>query len=164
MTARLLSLAFLVAGLRAADPATFEQARPVLETRCLECHNPDKVKGKLLMHTAAAFLKGGANGPIVEPGQPDRSELVKRVDLPKDHEDLMPPKGGPLPAAERAALRAWVAAGAPWPAGVTLAPRAPAGADPRAELTRKLPTLAKLEIFPPAVSLETRRDFHRLRG
>jgi len=162
MTARLLTLAFLVAGLRAADPATFEQARPVLETRCLECHNPDKVKGKLLMHTATAFLKGGANGPIVEPGQPDRSELVKRVNLPKDHEDLMPPKGGPLPAAELAALRAWVAAGAPWPAGVTLAPRAKPAADPREELARKLPTLVKLEVFPPAVSLETRRDFHRL--
>jgi len=162
MTARLLTLALLVAGLRAADPATFEQARPVLETRCLECHNPDKVKGKLLMHTAAAFLKGGANGPIVEPGQPDRSELVKRVSLPKDHEDLMPPKGGPLPAAELAALRAWVAAGAPWPAGVTLAPRAKSAPDAREELARKLPSLVKLEVFPPAVSLETRRDFHRL--
>jgi len=161
MIARFLPLAFLLAGLRAAEPATFEQARPVLETRCLECHNPDKVKGKLLMHTAAAFLKGGANGPIVEPGQPDRGELLKRIGLPKDHEDLMPPKGGPLPAAELAALRAWVAAGAPWPAGVTLAPRGQTP-DPRADLARKLPTLAKLEVFPPAVTLETSRDFHRV--
>jgi hypothetical protein len=142
---------------------TFEQVRPVLETRCVECHNPDKVKGKLLMHTQAAFLKGGANGPIVEPGQADRSELVKRVFLAKDHEDLMPPKGGPLPAAELALLRGWVAAGAPWTAGVTLVPRGQKSVeDPKAELLRKLTTVEKLEIFPPEVRLETRRDSHRL--
>lgn len=116
MSCRLLPFLLLaLAPLRALEPVSFEQVRPVLETRCLECHNPDKVKGKLLMSTQAGFLKGGANGPIIEPGQPDRSELVKRVHLPKDHEDLMPPKGGPLPPAELALLRGWVAAGAPGP-------------------------------------------------
>ena len=163
MLRRLLPALLCLPLLPAAESVTFEQVRPVLETRCVECHNPDKVKGKLLMHTQAAFLKGGANGPIVEPGQPDRSELVKRVFLAKDHEDLMPPKGGPLPAAELALLRGWVAAGAPWTAGVTLVPRGQKSVeDPKAELLRKLATVEKLEIFPPEVRLETRRDSHRL--
>ena len=163
MSCRLLPFLLLaLAPLRALEPVSFEQVRPVLETRCLECHNPDKVKGKLLMSTQAGFLKGGANGPIIEPGQPDRSELVKRVHLPKDHEDLMPPKGGPLPPAELALLRGWVAAGAPWPAGATLAPRGKDAVDPKADLALKLTSLEKLEIFPPVVTIESKRDFHRI--
>jgi hypothetical protein len=57
--------------------------QPVLESRCLECHNPDKVKGGLLMHTADALLKGGDSGSsLVAPGKPDQSELLKRLLLP----------------------------------------------------------------------------------
>lgn len=33
--------------------------QPLLENKCLECHNPNKIKGKLLMDSAAALLKGG---------------------------------------------------------------------------------------------------------
>jgi len=164
MLSRLLCAGLLLVGgaLTAADFSTFEPARQVLETRCVECHNPDKVKGKLLMTTQENFMKGGENGVIVVPGQLDKSELIKRILLPAGHDDLMPPKQGPLAASDIEVLKQWVRAGAPWPAGVTLVAQTKEDLVARAELKEKLASLEKLEIFPEKVSLETKRDFHRL--
>jgi hypothetical protein len=92
----------------------------------------------------------------------EQSELVKRLVLPKDHDDIMPPKGGPLPAAQIDVIRRWVAEGAAWPAGVVLAAKDKAKEEAKAELAQKLTTLEKLEIFPESVTLETKRDFHRI--
>jgi hypothetical protein len=160
---RLLCSFFLlaVAG-RAESPVAFEQVRDLLETKCVECHNPEKVKGKLLMTTREAFLKGGESGPGFDLASPDKSETVRRITLPKGHDDLMPPKNGPLAAAEIALLRNWIAQGAVWPAGVKLAPRDTAKDAVLADLKLKLPTIEKLEIFPEKFSLETKRDFHRV--
>ena len=158
----LLNLGLVSLTLGAAEVAPFEAAREVLETRCVECHNPDKVKGKLLMTTQEGFFKGGENGVIVVPGDLTKSEMIKRVTLPAGHEDIMPPKKGPLSAAEINALKQWVQTGAVWPKGATLAVRTKDQPDPRAELQKKLATIEKLEIFPDKVALETKRDFHRL--
>ena len=155
-------LAVALTGVVSAAPVAFDEVRGILEGKCLECHNPDKTKGKLLMTTREGFLKGGASGAALLGVAADQSELVKRLVLPKDHDDLMPPKGGPLPAAEIDVLRRWVAEGGVWPAGVTLSAKAKPAADPAADLARKLPTLEKLELFPAAVTLETKRDFHRI--
>ena len=77
-----------------------KDVQPIFEAKCLECHNPNKVKGKLLMDTAANLLKGGETGAGLVAGQPDKSLVVERMVLPKDHDDIMPPKGGPLAANE----------------------------------------------------------------
>jgi mono/diheme cytochrome c family protein len=162
---RLPFLAFLAAGLSAvasAAPVAFDEVRAIFEGKCLECHNPEKTKGKLLMTTREAFLKAGESGHALIGVAADQSELVKRLVLPKDHDDLMPPKGGPLPAAEIDVIRRWVAEGAAWPTGVVLAAKDKAKETAKAELTQKLATLEKLEIFPDAVTLETKRDFHRI--
>jgi mono/diheme cytochrome c family protein len=162
---RLPLFAFLAAGLTSAvsaAPVAFDEVRAVFEGKCLECHNPDKTKGKLLMTTREGFLKGGESGAALLGVAADQSELVKRLVLPKDHDDIMPPKGGPLPAAEIDVIRRWVAEGAAWPAGVVLAAKDKAKEEAKAELTQKLTTLEKLEIFPESVTLETKRDFHRV--
>jgi mono/diheme cytochrome c family protein len=98
----------------AADLEFFEKSvRPVLHARCVECHGPKVQKGGLRLDTRAGALAGGESGPAVEPGKPDESLLVAAI----GHDDAprMPPKSK-LPAAEIAALTAWVARGAPWPA------------------------------------------------
>ena len=162
---RLPFLALLAVGLTSlasAAPVAFDEVRAIFEGKCLECHNPDKTKGKLLMTTREAFLKGGDSGHALIGVDAAQSELVKRLTLPKDHDDIMPPKGGPLPAAEIDVIRRWVAEGAAWPAGVTLAAKDKSKEEAKAELTQKLATLEKLEIFPESVSLETKRDFHRI--
>jgi hypothetical protein len=86
---------------------------PLLERTCTKCHNPDKRKGELLLTTREGILAGGENGAVLVPGRPDESPLVQRCELPLDDDDHMPPADKPQPtAAELAALRAWIAAGA----------------------------------------------------
>ena len=114
----LLPLAW--SALAAAEPVSFEQVRAVFEGKCLECHNPEKTKGKLLMTSREAFLKGGESGTTLVAGDASKSELVRRLTLPKGHDDIMPPKDGPLPAAEIELVRRWVTEGAVWTAGVVL--------------------------------------------
>ncbi|MCB1274935.1 DUF1549 domain-containing protein [Prosthecobacter sp.] len=136
--------------------------QPLLETKCLECHNPNKIKGKLLMDSAEALLKGGDVGPALIAGQPDKSEIIKRIVLPKDHDDIMPPKGGPLAANEIDVLKRWVAEGAKWPQNLTLIYKTPEQRKAIAELQKKLPTLKRIQILPERYSLETKRDYHRV--
>lgn len=138
--------------------------QPLLESKCLECHNPDKVKGDLLMHTAESLLKGGDNGAGLVVGQPDASEIVKRVVLPADHDDVMPPKksGAPLTADQMRVLKQWVQEGAKWPAGLTLRHRSPEELKAYAALEKKLPQLERVEILPSRYRLETKRDQHQV--
>jgi hypothetical protein len=166
MIARRFLLSSLLAAAWAASlvaaPVAFDEVRAIFEGKCVECHHPAKTKGKLLLTTREAFLRAGESGHALIGVPAEQSELLKRLTLPAGHDDLMPPKGGPLPKAEIDVLRRWVAEGAAWPAGVTLAPKEKPATDAKADLARKLPTLEKLEVFPPAVTLETRRDFHRI--
>ena len=104
---------------------------PILQSRCVECHGPDKQKGKLRLDTKADFFKGGKDGEIVKPGNAGESDLVKRTLLPSDNDDRMPPKGEALTAAQIEVLKNWVNEGAKWPDGVVVpapAPSAPAAA------------------------------------
>lgn len=104
-------------GTPAAKPASeFERViRPFLERTCTKCHNPDKKKGELLLIDAAGITKGGENGAVLVPGKPDESPLLTRCELPLDHDDHMPPPEKPQPTKEElAALRAWIANGAPF--------------------------------------------------
>ncbi|MBL9117857.1 MAG: DUF1553 domain-containing protein [Verrucomicrobiaceae bacterium] len=139
-----------------------KEVQPILETRCLECHNPDKVKGDLLMDTLANMLKGGENGPLMVAGNADKSLLIERIVLPKGHDDIMPPKGDPLSAGEIDVLKRWVAEGAKMPDGLVLKQKSAAELKAMASLQAKLPSLTSIEILPPDVTLETKRDFHKV--
>jgi mono/diheme cytochrome c family protein len=99
---------------------------PILQSRCVECHGPDKQKGKLRLDTREGLLKGGKDGEAVKAGAPADSEFYKRVILPKDNDDRMPPKGDSLTAPQIETLKAWITEGAKWPDGVVIAAAAPA--------------------------------------
>src|SRR5438128_1199990 len=65
-----------------ADYQFFEaKVRPLLIQRCFECHSTalKKPKGGLLLDSRAGILEGGDNGPVVVPGQPEQSPLLKAV-------------------------------------------------------------------------------------
>ncbi|MBC8114639.1 MAG: DUF1549 domain-containing protein, partial [Candidatus Saccharimonas sp.] len=104
--------------LSADDPGIdfFEKKiRPLLVEHCDECHstNSKKLGGNLLLDSRSGVMKGGDSGAAVEPGQPDKSLLIKAVRY-TDDSVKMPPKGR-LPAAAIADLEAWVKLGAPDP-------------------------------------------------
>ncbi|HYF01636.1 MAG TPA: DUF1549 domain-containing protein, partial [Planctomycetota bacterium] len=94
-----------------------EQVLPVFQAKCLGCHGEDpkgKIRGGLDLRTRATALKGGDTGPSLVPGKPDDSLLMKAV-LRGDEDTAMPPKEADrLTPGELEAVRAWIAAGAPW--------------------------------------------------
>jgi hypothetical protein len=114
----LAALAILLVGTLATRGATVDFARdiePILIKRCSECHGPDKQKSRLRLDSRAAATKAGKSGePALVPGQPEASELIKRVTA-SDPDDVMPPKGARLTDREVAALRQWIQDGAVWP-------------------------------------------------
>ena len=117
----LLALASIAAHSQAADAVDFSRdIKPVLEKACIQCHGPEKQKGKLRLDSGPALRKGGDSGDAVKPGKPDESELIRRVALPESDEDVMPPKGkaAHLTPAELDTLKKWITAGAAWPDGV----------------------------------------------
>jgi hypothetical protein len=104
----------------AGDPAGIEffeqRIRPILAYNCYQCHSQDskKIKGGLLLDTKEGLLKGGDTGPAIEPGNPEKSLLVKAVRY-ADENLQMPPKGKKLAPEKIAALEAWIKMGAPDP-------------------------------------------------
>jgi uncharacterized membrane protein len=90
------------------DPAVFARIiLPIFEDKCVQCHNPEKRKGKLELNTAAAILQGGKNGPIVVPGESADSELYRRITLPEKEDEHMPPEGKTQLADEEVRLIGW---------------------------------------------------------
>jgi uncharacterized membrane protein len=88
---------------------------PILDARCISCHNESKRKGELMMHTVEALKKGGENGPVFIPGNPDKSRMIERIHLPETHDDHMPPKGkSQLTDDQIELLTWWVNEGAPF--------------------------------------------------
>ncbi len=123
----MLAWSVVQTGMAAVD---FEKdIAPVLAEHCLECHGDEKQKGKLRLDLREEAFKGGKSGtPGVVAGDPSKSELVTRVALPKDHDDLMPPEGGPLPEKTVELLKEWITAGAAWPDGFVVKVAAKSGA------------------------------------
>jgi uncharacterized membrane protein len=92
---------------------------PIFKARCMSCHNDRKAKGKLSMTSVEKILRGGKNGPIWVAGSLEKSTLIKRIHLPEEDDDHMPPAGKPqLSKNEMSILYKWIAAGAdlrkPW--------------------------------------------------
>ncbi|MFT4547688.1 MAG: hypothetical protein ACI8XO_003390 [Verrucomicrobiales bacterium] len=103
-----------------AAPDFIKDVAPILEVNCVRCHNPEKSKGKLELHTRAAALKGGSEGAAYIAGDAKASELIRRVMLPLEDDEFMPHQSDPLTKAQLQTLKQWVAGGAEWPQGVVL--------------------------------------------
>ncbi len=69
-----------------------EKVRPTLAGQCYDCHGPTSGKGKakLRVDSREALLRGGASGPAIVPGEPDRSLLL--LAIRHDGAVAMPPK------------------------------------------------------------------------
>lgn len=90
--------------------------QPILSSSCYKCHSVQegKDKGGLTMDTKEGLKKGGDDGPVVKPGDPENSLLITAVSY-KDKDLQMPPKGEKLSNKQIADLIAWVKMGAPDP-------------------------------------------------
>ncbi len=104
----------------AATPARSETAtevRRLLSDRCFRCHGPDanKRKAKLRLDTREGLLTVlDGDMAVVTPGDLARSEMIRRIQLAADDDDVMPPAEThqTLTAGEKALLARWVMEGA----------------------------------------------------
>lgn len=87
--------------------------QPVLQAKCYSCHGSKKQKGGLRVDDPALLLKGGKSGEAILPGRAAESELIKRLLLPLEDDDHMPPKSKPqLKESEIALIHWWIDQGA----------------------------------------------------
>jgi uncharacterized membrane protein len=93
------------------------EVRTILAHNCYKCHSGAKIEGELRLDSKEFVFKGGESGEVILPGNPQKSELIRRINLPKNHKDVMPSKGNPLNKEEISLLTLWIEKGAPWPEG-----------------------------------------------
>ncbi len=118
MLKRCVLLAAMVLPVCGQPPAIelFEKnIRPVLVAKCYACHSSTlkSPMGGLVLDTNAGLRKGGSDGPVVVPGKPAESLLLKALSY-SDPKLQMPPSGK-LPDNVIAGFEQWIAAGAPDP-------------------------------------------------
>ncbi|MEM6646119.1 MAG: c-type cytochrome domain-containing protein [Bacteroidota bacterium] len=113
---RLVGLDVEVAAALPADPDSIivytHLVQPVLDQTCVECHNTNKIQGGLLLTTPDQIDDGGDTGPVLIPGDPYESELIRRITLPQSDRFFMPPTGEALPYHDVRILQWWIEQGA----------------------------------------------------
>ena len=86
-----------------------DHLRPLFQSRCFSCHNPDKKKGGLQLTAYSGVLAGGSGGAVVDAGNHAGSRLWA---LPAHkQEPFMPPEGDPLKPAELELVAKWIDGG-----------------------------------------------------
>jgi len=90
-----------------------DMVKPILQTKCMGCHNSKKAKGDLIMETEVLLLKGGKDGKLWDTTEADLGLMMKRVHLPLEAKKHMPPQGKPqLTDEEISILKNWIKGGA----------------------------------------------------
>jgi hypothetical protein len=106
-------LASLPLAAPAAEISFNRDIRPILSENCFYCHGQDANKRKADLRLDSRDAALAKNAFI--PGNPDESELVKRL-VSSDPDEVMPPPDShrSLSDSQHALLRRWIAEGAPY--------------------------------------------------
>jgi hypothetical protein len=122
------------AGIPYPRPSTPEQlaffekrVRPILANRCYNCHSDAfKGAGGLRVDTGIGFFTGSNSGPVLSPGQPEKSLIISLLKSTDPGKRMPQESKQPLPADEIATLESWIKDGAAWPDETEKAPQTPA--------------------------------------
>lgn len=102
------------------------RVQPILKNKCVTCHNVNKHKANLRLDGFEQLLRGSKHGPVIKAGDPQHSELYRRITLAPDDKDFMPADGKPrLTADEVKVIELWLSAGASDTVAVAAVPGAP---------------------------------------
>ena len=90
------------------------EVKPIFNKKCISCHGGVRRKsGFSLLFRADALAINKSGKAAIVPGNPERSEMIRRLML-NDPEERMPYKHDPLSQKEIRILRNWIKQGAPW--------------------------------------------------
>lgn len=103
------------------------EVQPILARNCYACHGPDMQEGSLRFDARETLIGEADSGlSAIVPGEPEESELLRRVRAEEYSGERMPPEGEALSAAEIGVLERWIASGAEYTAHwAFLPPRRP---------------------------------------
>jgi uncharacterized membrane protein len=91
--------------------------KPILEHRCVMCHNRETMKGRMNLDDRRQALRTGAIGRDIVPGYPEISLLYTNM-VSHRNSSVMPVVGVRATAEECAIIAKWIKEGAHWPTGV----------------------------------------------
>jgi hypothetical protein len=101
-----------------AAPLDFNRdVKPILSDQCFHCHGPDSEarQAELRLDIREGLFRKKKDVTVIVPGQPEASELVRRIDSDNPDEKMPPPDSHrQLSVAQRDVLRRWVKEGAKW--------------------------------------------------
>jgi len=90
------------------------EVKPIFNKKCIVCHGGVRRQADFsLLFRADALGKTKSGKRAIIPGDPDHSEMIRRLTL-HDPEDRMPYKQAPLSKEEIGVLRDWIKQGAQW--------------------------------------------------
>jgi len=150
----------------AEDTIQFDRdVRPILSDKCFFCHGPDAAKreANLRLDVRDAAVTSGA----VTPGNPDESEMLRRI-LSDDPDEQMPPpsaKLGRLTKEEVSILRQWIEQGAEYQghwAFIPLSAEPEAGASTSAEASRRIDGIVQRGLQSRGLRLQPEADRNTL--
>jgi mono/diheme cytochrome c family protein len=149
-----------------------KEIQPIFEKSCIKCHGPEKQKGKLRLDSRDSALKRSGDDVVIVPGDASKSDLYRRVTLPKGDDDVMPNEGEPLSKAQTELIRDWINQGAAWPESAVAkeakpapsGPTLPADFKPSANELKAIAKFAQLgmDIRPIAMNVNWREANFRL--
>lgn len=90
------------------------EVRAIFAHNCYQCHSENKSKGELVLENKRGVFNGGESGVVVVPGKPAESELVRRISLSPNEDEVMPKKGKVLKDTEITLIKLWIQNGAHW--------------------------------------------------
>ena len=99
------SLLIPIAATAQRTPLFKSEILPVLEKNCVGCHGESRRWPSLDLSTFTGLMDGGASGPVIAPGKPERSLLWKMIETDKM------PVGGKLSDAEKQLLKTYIEQG-----------------------------------------------------
>lgn len=88
------------------------QVKPLLQRLCIDCHSGWFADGGLKLDTLENIAKGGRNGAVIFPGDPEKGRFINLVRPVKGRFSNMPPGPVSVTADEFEMLQRWIAQGA----------------------------------------------------
>lgn len=89
--------------------------KPILKAKCTVCHSTSHPAAGLNLTKKESAFANGPKGPLIVPGQPNASILVKNITASHGSVNVMPRVGNRITDQEITILKRWIEQGANWP-------------------------------------------------